>query len=272
MTYNRIKIQLEGKPEENGDVRFDDFIEQLEATRKALLEVGRVVAEGDSRAIYYRVVNLSHSSPATVELEAVSSIGAKDFTKLAVSTFFTGLELMENKTEAPSHFDFRVFEAFDNLTRGVGTKFPKMSFSNNGSIIDIAKPLKKKIDKILGPDVIEHGSVTGMLERINLHKDANIFYLYPTFNDSKIKCRFGKDLREKAASATGKYVEVFGKLLRKRLNSQLLKPHEVIVRNIEILSSAKEVADLWSLRGIAEGTLGNKTSEQYVWELRDDWE
>jgi hypothetical protein len=118
---------------------------------------------------------------------------------------------------------------------------------------------------------VEHGSMTGMLNLVNLNKNPNIFYIYPTYNHRKIKCKFAESLLEQVKEALGKYVEVRGKILYKMPSSVFDQPHEMEVEEIEILESENAVT-LASLRGIAKGALGNKTSEEYVRELRDEWQ
>lgn len=132
------------------------------------------------------------------------------------------------------------------------------------------KPIKEKINS--DSDEIEYGSVTGMLETVNLHRNINYFYLYPTHNNTKIKCKFPKILRDKVIEALGRYIEVYGKLRYKPNADEFAEPYAVDVDEIEIFPPAETLPTLSSLRGIAEGALGSQSIEEYIWEIRNEGE
>src|SRR5216683_101426 len=65
----RITLKLEGLPEEDGHVRLSDLLAELQALKDALDNVDRMVGQTNDTILYYRVIDLKHSSPATVVLE-----------------------------------------------------------------------------------------------------------------------------------------------------------------------------------------------------------
>ena len=65
----RITVTIEGSSKDNGHVRLTDFIKQLEAVRSSLKQTERVVTDSDSPNLYYRIVELTYSSPARVVIE-----------------------------------------------------------------------------------------------------------------------------------------------------------------------------------------------------------
>ena len=62
-------MQLTGKHEDEQHVRLYEFIVQLNALRQALVNTDRIVNRQEKPTLYYRIVDLSHSSPASVVLE-----------------------------------------------------------------------------------------------------------------------------------------------------------------------------------------------------------
>jgi hypothetical protein len=135
--------------------------------------------------------------------------------------------------------------------------------------VEKSSPAKKKE---VEPEeyYFEYGSVTGMLEEINVHNGKNIFQLY-LHNEKKIKCKFSPVLFEQIKQALGQYVEVYGRLKYKDDFSHNAQPLEIEVTDIEIIPEDDSFT-LASLRGSAEGMLGDKTSEQYVRDIRNEWE
>ena len=111
-------------------------------------------------------------------------------------------------------------------------------------------------------------SVTGTLEQINIH-DKNIFYLYPTTRVGKIKCLFSTRFRKKAIEAIDQYVEVYGRLKYKK---GMRLPYEVLVSSISIYPPEEELPNLNDLKGIAPGMLEGKSTEEFLWEVRNEWQ
>jgi hypothetical protein len=62
----KVTIRLIGSDNDLQHVQFTDFLTQLHAVRIALENVERVISGYDRPSVYFRVTNLSHSSPATI--------------------------------------------------------------------------------------------------------------------------------------------------------------------------------------------------------------
>ena len=68
MVESFITIQIEGVQEDGGEVRLNEFIEELTAVKNALRQTERLVLRSDASVIDYRVVKLSRNSPCSVTL------------------------------------------------------------------------------------------------------------------------------------------------------------------------------------------------------------
>jgi aspartyl/asparaginyl-tRNA synthetase len=108
-----------------------------------------------------------------------------------------------------------------------------------------------------------------MVEQINLHNGQNVFTIYPALEQGKVRCVFPKELRRKAIEAVGNYVTVEGRLKYKKGNEQ---PYEIEVEDIEIYPPEEDLPKLSDLRGLAADAFGNKSSEEVVREIRDEWQ
>ena len=264
---NRLTLRLIGTPEDNGDVRFDAFIRQLNAVRDALIETDRVISHG--RSVYYRVVDLRHLSPSTVELEAVPIDGEQEDTAgMVVDTFYTAVSKIQDEGYAPPELDYEALEKFKNLTGLLGTEITKATFTHDGNTMELSESLSENVDKILGPDEYEIGSVAGMLHHLNLHSKPKVFTIYPTAGRPRLRCTFPEEKRDEVIAAVDQYVRVTGRLKSKMGTAH---PNEMAVENIEVYPDESDLPKLADLEGVAPEATGDKTSDEFVRDLRSEW-
>lgn len=268
MASKRIAFQLQGMESDNGDVQFDEFIKQLTYVEKSLNEVDKAVTRSPTETLFYRVVNLSHNSPAIIELEAIPLTEDNDTSELVVDRFISGLSQIYQEGTAPEDFDYEVLESFSSLTGLLGKTIRELTISTNGTKLPITTPISSTVNGILGTDVFEHGSVTGMLDHLNLHGDQPVFTVYPTLG-GKLRCIIRKSQKSLVVQAAGKYVTVYGRM---RYRSRSTKPYEMNVEEIEIHPSEEDLPTLSELRGIAPDALDGQTTEKFLWEIRNEWE
>lgn len=269
MDTNRLTLRIRGRDEDNGDVRFDDFLKQLNAWRIAITETERSFFS-DKDTVYFKVVDLKKQSPASVVIEAVSADPSTKRAEYVVEKFFTSLQKIE-KGEAPEGLTYSAYQAFKQVPSMVGNGVTELTISRNGDSVPVNKSLVSKIDEILGPDDYEYGWAIGMLEKINLHANQNVFTIYSVAHKPPLRCVFHAEQREDAIRAVGKHVEVRG-FLKYKHRQRLSDPYEIIVDNIEILPPEKELPTFGQLRGTALRTDDTLASEELIGRLRDEWE
>ncbi len=268
-TNKRVSLSLRGLDKDNGDVRFNDFIQQLDILKKALTETQKLFS--DKPFAYFKVVELRHSSPAYIVVEAVpKKIENELKTQAVIDKFFNSLKDIERE-KYPEGFRYETFRAYKDITSLKEKKrLTEITISRNGDSLSNLESLSQKIEQIMGSDEYEIGSYTGMLEAINIHSNQNVFYLYSTSRLPKLKCIFPQRLREEAIGAVGKYVTVIGeKKYKPNIKSSI--PYEMRVRKIEIHPEEDELPTLSDLKGIAPNATGDQQSEDYVRRIRDEW-
>lgn len=266
----RFSFHMRGLDVDNGDVRVDDFIRQLNSFKNALSVTDRLIAETPS--IYFRIVDLRHQSPAFVELEAVPvSNAARNNAGRVVNRFFRSLDEIERGV-APEGFDFSTFQAFKEITMLLQKdRITELGICReDDSQAKTLTPLSSQIDKILGPDEYEVGSATGMLDQINIHANQNVFTIYPTSKQRKLRCVFAEELRPQAIKAVGQYVRVSGRMKYKS-HLERRYPYEVLVRDLEVYPPESELPTLGSLEGAASDMPLSMPSEEFVRRIRDEW-
>lgn len=266
MQHNHIKIQIAGTESDSFDVRFDDFIKKMSAIKRALTETDRLISSEQS--VYYRIVDLTHSSPAAVEIEIVPRDSRFDNSELIAETFYTGIRMIQEAHDAPPIFDGQALRAFRDLTPLPSEKITDLQIFRNGDSVSVHSTLTANIDSILGPDQYESGSVTGRMEAINIHAGQNVFTIYPTLEGYKLRCVFTTQLKELAVAAVNRNVTVYGRMKFKTRDTH---PYEMSVKDIEVHSLVEELPTLGELRGVAPNATGGMRSEDFVRKIRDDW-
>jgi len=268
-TDKQLSIMLRGLDEDEGDVRFNNFIQQLDILKKALTETQKIYSK--KAFAYFKVVELRHKSPACIVLEAVPHrIEDAEKTQVVVDKFFQSLDEIDSG-RYPDGFSYETFTSYKDITSLREKKrITEIVISRNGDIQRKLEDFSRNIEKILGTDEFEIGSYTGMLEAINIHGNQNVFYVYPTSHMPKLKCLFPKDLKEIAISAIGHYVTVTG---RKRYKPNISGAISYEMRIQDMVSHPPEddLPSLADLKGIAPDITGNENSENFVRGIRNEW-
>jgi hypothetical protein len=287
MPGTRIAVEIRGTPTDDEDVRFGNFIKQLTAIRKALTETERIVSYNVSKvSVDYRVVDLRHNSPSLVVLEEIplsvvedeiSDILTLDVLPDSVyqpgqvtDIFFRGIRDVTQGT-APPEFDYYALQAFKEMAGllSKGDDISSVTIHYEDSSVDLLPSLPQVIDRILGPDVFESGSITGKIERLNIHAGQNVFTVYPTSKKPPLRCLFRKQLRNDVVAAVGKYVRVYGRLKYKLRDTN---PYEMLAHEIELYPDESNLPSLSDLWGIAPNITGGKSSEDFIRDMRDEWQ
>lgn len=266
----KFTLHIRGRDIDHGHVRVEDFIKQLTSFKNALSATDRLISE--TLSTYFRIVDLRHQSPAFVEIEAVPvSTATVNRPEGVVNRFFRSLDDIERGV-APEGFDFSTFQAFEEITALLQKdRITELILCRDDeSQTKTLTPLAPQIEKILGPDEYEVGSATGTLDQINLHANQNVFTIYPTSKQRKLRCVFAKEVRSQAIKAVGQYVRVSGRMKYKS-HLERRYPYEVLVREIEVYPPESELPTLGSLEGAASDTPLSMPSEEFVRRIRDEW-
>ena len=164
--------------------------------------------------------------------------------------------------------DTEILESFRTLIRPVGKTIKSAALLFNDTVVELTEQIGDRIDRALAVEEECYGSAEGMLEQINIHREANTFHVYPEVVATKISCEFSKSILDDALYGVGKRVDVFG-LLRFRTGSNF--PHQIIAERISVFPTDQELPDWEDLRGRAPDTTGGLSSEEFIRELRDAW-
>jgi hypothetical protein len=265
MAGQQITIRLEGSPGDAGHLRLGELIQQLEFVRSALKKTERIVS-GKEGLLYYRVTDLSHSSPASITLEPAtikSEIDPRILTS-TVERFFGNLNDIKSTGNAADDVDLSALEAYRDLGALLSKNVSKVSIANGSSSIEINQQFREKVNEIIGPDELIEGSLSGMLEWLNIH-NTSVFHIYPETGPKKVNCSFSREKKPEVIAAIDRHVRVYGMLRYKKRDKFA---YAADVEEIEVLPLNDELPTLASLRGIAQNVTGMSAAD-FIRSIRD---
>ncbi len=272
MAARRITIKVLGAEEDRGHVRLSEFIRQLDVIRAALRQTERHLAGSDESLVYWRVVDLRHESPATVVLEDVPvrrKGNAQTIPPRVVERFVHDLgEIRAGHAIPRKERDLALLESYRDVAGLVDRNVQTLTITGAKRTVKITPKFKDNLERIIGPDESAQGSISGVLEAINLH-NALKFQIYPVVGASRVLCHFAEAQKAQVIAGLDKYVRVTGRVLYKSWSQH---PHAVHVDQVEIFPPDDELPTLHSLRGTAPDATSGVPADVFIRERRDaEW-
>ena len=267
VSRRRISVEIKGSAEDGGYPRLTEFLQQLEAIKTALKHTERILSGSEERSVYYRVVALKMESPATVVLEE-TPIRTRERTarlpRVAISErFVSTLSQIQKSGKMPRAADLDALEAYRNVGTLLHRHVEQITLKSKGKAVDIGEKFNRQIDKIIGPDQVLEGSMTGVLLQINLHNTTR-FEIYPPVGPTKVVCTFPQSLKHQVISGIDRNVRVVGEL---RYKQWAPFPHAILATEIEVFPPEEELPTIFDLRGIAKNGDGPEADDRITDDL-----
>jgi hypothetical protein len=263
----KIIIKIEGMPEEGGHIDFHDFISQLRIFSSTFFKLD-LIASGDKKpSTKFRIVSLSHESPATIGIEAIPLPKRRDTVPLIERQFKESYTAVKTG-HIPNNMDIELLKNFKEICKPIGKSIFNSFVSFNDDNFDFNANFGNRVQIALEVEEECYGTVSGYLEKLNIHSGANIFTIYPEVGAGKIECKIPTNLVDDAIGAVGRKVEMSG-ILKYIKNANF--PHLIHVSSIEAFPSEDELPDLFDLRGKAPDATGKQTAVEFIREIRDAW-
>lgn len=267
MSKPKVTLAIEGPDCNNGHLELSVFAEKI---RHFLHLLNENAKEEGAAGVAFHVVHLSHSSPAIIECEPVAGNVQADAAVHAV-----GRSLMDVEKKNSQNLSHAVLSSMEQLAKFSATKVAwaeiGISESDHESerIYKLDHRFKEQLSLARHQEDKIISTIDGRLEQINIHNNVNTFRIYtssPTFDS--VNCRFPPKLLEKVQSSLGAFVSVSGECFYR---PEAPFPYKINVQGMKVLPPTEELPTLSDLYGIAPGATGDRSSEQFVRELRDEW-
>src|SRR5262249_35130880 len=157
--------------------RFSAFLSELQHLNATISRIDREINRGRP-GNYFRVAELSYSSPARVVLEP-HPIGREQPTAhLIIDRLDNIRRALANGGEL-DEIDSELLEDIRNLARPVGRQLRSATLLFNSSELNLNAAVASRVESALAVEEECFGSFEGMLEQINIHAEANVFHIYP---------------------------------------------------------------------------------------------
>lgn len=265
MQRKAVTITFHGLPSEDGNVRLFDFVGRLNSFSAAISRADRLASDSHSSTFYFRIVDLRHTSPATITIEAYPKDPSIDFRAPSFEHVFSIMQQVnENRLQRPTDYD--LLENIRQFVAPVGVTLGSLQIISDGYDIRVTKEFKARMDLEMAPENTHIGFLRGALEYINIHGGKKVFKIYPEIGPSKVTCYFPDELKESAIHAVGQYIEVHGIIHYKAVSTF---PHQIDVKKLEVLPDEKELPSIFDLKGIAPNLTGGLSSEEFAQILKD---
>lgn len=240
-----------------------DFIDACSALRRTLQHVERCIS-GGALSLEYEVTELSVSS-AKIGTAPLPRNGQQEI--LAAETRRVHSETMSKLQRGVKALDPRLdptaIRSFGDF--GKPMKRGKVQVQVDGVTLSLA--LLDNIEEILRPINPAFGSVSGIVEQLNIHS-RNTFVLFPPGTNEAVHCNFPPEIFEsKVRPGLKRNVTVYG-LLHYGLGRSF--PVTADVDDIEVHPSDDELPSLLDLEGMLQG-LDRTTSHFLTGSETDEW-
>lgn len=242
-------MEIRATEQEDGYLRLSEFLKQLDAIKAALKHTERLLSGSDDRSVYYRIVSLSYFSPARMVLEerALTTPNRRPtLPRIPIAKrLVSGLKQIDHQ-RTPKGADLAALEAYRNVGTLVGPHVREVSMRVGDQEVLIGTSFAEKIEKIIGPDEIMEGSITGILLAINLHNTTR-FEIYPAVGPRKVVCDFPAAMKKQVIDGLDRNVRVYGKLKYKHWADF---PHAISASDLEVFPPEDELPTILDLRGM----------------------
>jgi len=270
MANKELKIELKGSFEDQENLRFSDFLNELRAIEAALGELDSQLVGSDKRSVYYRIISVSHSSPTLLTLDTKPYDPELDNGDIVLDRFISSWDSIR-RGHLPEDFNQPILAKFKEIV-AIGTThhIETVAFNVDGNRVEVTSDLEREIESLIGSEeeIVLRGNITGKIESLYLHRQRN-FRIYPIAGPTSVLCHFPEALLAdviRAIQSKAK-VSVIGDLKYKDGGKY---PSEVIATNIEIFKHDKDLPKLSDLHGIAPDATGDLSSEEFIRKLRDE--
>lgn len=267
-TKHSFKITIEPLDDKSGDVDLDVCIQQLSSLEKAIRKTAKKIS--NKNPVKLKLTQASKNSPFNATIEMNCSDYGKE--EILYQNFSQDLKRISAGKIAESHsLEFDILEDYKKMAKFAIRKADryKITIVSNDEEVCLDANFVKNIDQFFSQSDECVTSYEGELEQINLHNEANYFYIYPYSSPDKIKCHFPADLYNEAIDGIGRKVCVTGRAI---YNKNQNFPYLIEVKNIDLYTPESELPDWKDLLGIAPEATGGLLSEEFIRNLRNEWQ
>jgi hypothetical protein len=262
-TNATVTVMLKGPPALDDQPQLAQFL-------KFCGKVGRClrIIEGrdlDERQRVRLVVADLRTGSAVMQIAALPPQRGADRRQAIVAEFRHTVRSLQNGLPISHRLTYSELRDFRTIAA------PLQSGATEAWIDDvrITTQYTANIDRILEGGAKSTGSISGRLERLNVH-NANEFSLFPAVSDDEILCKFPDELWGTVQQAIKRTVTVLGEMTYR---PDTAFPDRVRVESIEIHPDDDDLPTLMDLHGLfGDECTNGQTAEEFIRAIRNEQE
>lgn len=263
---DKLTFTLIGSERDKGFVRLADLAEFLDRLLDCLRETERCIL-GKKPSLAYIIQDMHVGSPASGTVSAPPSRKGPDVrrtvfgcTRATVASLQHGSDKLDPRYDHDAKLTFRKLGEFINASDERARK----QLILNQTVV--TSQLIASIDKALEIQESSYGTVTGRLEKIDVH-GRNQFAIFPTMGGPQVTCSFDDELLEQVQASLKKHVTVSGNMY---YVADRLEPLRVEADDIDIHPPAEELPKLTKMAGRLSHISGDSVT--LARKIRDGWD
>lgn len=258
----RLDVRVEGPP---GAISARAFLDVLRTSLDLLEQLERAELLNSRPAGEWLIADLKNSS-------AAATLHRPDAPDLqSARRLVDGIGALRERQELPAYFSPEVAAGLARIAKqsrrpgvtGVSFGVPTTGGAGNDR-------------QTLSDDVVSNalasvqdseraiGSVSGVLDVINLRRGQHVISLYDDEARRAVRCRFPEELFETLRAALGRRVRALGEVTR-NARGQILR---VDLDRVELLPESRDVPSVEELVGIAPWYTGEQSTDDYLRSVR----
>ncbi|MGR3913925.1 MAG: hypothetical protein OD918_05280 [Gammaproteobacteria bacterium] len=251
---NQIIYKIEGPDQNDRHLDLSVYEKKIGQLHTFLVAVAKSIGEDDAA---FRVVNHPWSTPAAIvceplESNALPAAKVIDCIKENLNAVYVGRAVHISKLGSSARIDFAKYKISAEALLVIGDSGDAAAYKSGAE-----KPAARSFIS----------AVDGRLEQVDIHGDAKQFKIYDL--DYVIECNFPESLLEQVKNALGGHVEVYG-LCSFLAGARF--PYKVDVEKMRVFPPSDQLPSFEDIRGIMPALPGGKSSEEFVRELRNQWD
>ncbi|MGH7138507.1 MAG: hypothetical protein ACREHD_22380, partial [Pirellulales bacterium] len=201
----KVTVRLIGADDADGAVFFADFRHFCDGL-EACLKRAEKVATGRSGRIAYRIAGLGMGS-AHITLEAVKLGSGRDARGPALRLFRKTVTAIQGGRQLDPRVGPEDVALFKKLASPLSGQSKALFIDE----MEITPQYTANADKILRSGTVQEGTVTGLLEKVNVHHRCQ-FVLYPPIPGYAVTCDFPENMLPEVGKAIKRNVTVRGSM------------------------------------------------------------
>lgn len=257
MSESRLEVHVEGHV---GAIPARTFLEVLRTSLDMLDQLERAGNPGKARRGKWLIAELRNNS-------AVAVLRRDDpVTPAAPVRLVNGIRQLQVSQDLPQYFSPGIAECLAKIgsqvrqegVTGISFRVPNPSEPSlegqvSEPVVENARASIEEVERAIG-------SVSGVLDVINLRRGAHKVSLYDGDSRRAVRCQFPDPLFDTVREALGKAVRALGEVTRNRRGQVL----SLAIMSIEVHSTDRNAPTVDELAGIAPWYAGKMSTDEYV--------